>query len=433
LFGLNPDGQTWSRLAGSAQANPRRTDPFEVLSGSGEWLLALARETLKVRHHAAPQWESVVTEQWEGMAGAEPMTWRCAVGDGDGGYWLGSDAGLHFILAETGSAEHRIVPRRMTVQGGLGVTVPPGYRVTEAARDAARLRQAEGIRERMRQRGRLARVAAEKGVRLDPVTPTTRLTGSVRALAVDGSFLWVATWEDGAGLAGGGSRIWLMHAPTRRWVGHFPVPLPVTCLAVDDQRLWIGTDIRRVPTAAPVLMADKRPLLAIPSTRWQADEISAEELGEKLAALPVRERAVLAFFAGDAPKVVELLEESEASAESLFLLAFAHDAAGLNQPARRDAWLDRLQQEFPRSPFAEVTRALRPRLAAVAVAPPAEEELSQALQQLFRRRDLDSDGRISVEELKAWRGEGADLGRFDLDGDGFLNLREFDAVLRAQE
>lgn len=435
LFSLNADGQGWTRLPGRAQINPRRTDRFETMAGSGDWLLAMAQDSLMVRHHAGPQWEPVTTEQWAGLAGVEPLAWRCAVGDGDGGFWLGSDAGLHFVVAETGSAEHRLVPRKVTVVGGTGVTAPPGYRVTGAAYDAARLRQAEGIRERMRQRGRLARLGAERDLKLDPVTPTTRLTGGVRALAVDGAFLWVATWEDGPGPAGGITRILLWHPTTRRWVGHFTVPLPVTSLTVDEQRVWMGMDIRRVPTAAPVLMADKRSLMAIPSSQWKADEVSAEELGEKLAALPVRERSVLAFFSGDAATVVELLKEAPASAESIFLLAFAHDAAGLNQPVRRDAYLDRLQQEFAGSPFAESTRGLRPRLAsAPAVAVEAvEEELSQALRQLFQRRDLDSDGRIDEAELKAWRGEDAVLGRFDSDGDGFLNLKEFDAVLRGQE
>jgi hypothetical protein len=437
LFSLNADGQGWNRLPGRAQVNPRRNDRFETMAGSGDWLLAMAQDSLMVRHHAGPQWEPVTTEQWGGLAGVEPLAWRCAVGDGDGGFWLGSDAGLHFVVAETGSAEHRLVPRKVTVPGGTGVTAPAGFRLTTAAYDAARLRQAEGIRERMRQRGRLARLGAERDLRLDPVTPTTRLTGGVRAVAVDGAFVWVATWEDGPGPAGGTSRICLWHPTTRRWVGHFAVPLPVTSLAADEQRLWIGTDIRRVPTAAPVLMADKRPLLAVPSSKWKGDEIPAEEMGDKLAALPVRERAVLAFFSGDAATVVELLKEAPASAESLFLLAFAHDAAGLNQPVQRDAYLDRLQAEFAGSPFAEATRGLRPRLASAAVSAPAaeavEEELSGALRQLFQRRDLNSDGRIDEAELKAWRGEEAVLSRFDSDGDGFLNLKEFDGVLRGQE
>jgi hypothetical protein len=123
---------------------------------------------------------------------------------------------------------------------------------------------------------------------------------------------------------------------------------------------------------------------------------------------------------------VELLDATSADAESLFIRAFAHDAIGLNQPARRDAFLDRLFAEFPDSPHAEAVRSLRPRKPAAVtdgVVPPA-------LELLFKRRDANGDGRIDSAEWKAWKGDGADMKVFDADGNGALSLPEFDAVLR---
>jgi hypothetical protein len=149
-------------------------------------------------------------------------------------------------------------------------------------------------------------------------------------------------------------------------------------------------------------------------------------MGSRLAGLPLNERAVLAFFAGDAQRVVELLEPAPPTAEGLFLLAFAHDAIGINQPDRRDALIDRLVAEFPASPHAEAVRSLRPPSNSTRAinAPPAESPLAR----LFKRRDLDGNGRIDAAEFKEWRGP--DTPFKDPNDDGGLDMDEFDTVLR---
>ncbi len=423
LFRLKPDGRSWSRLPGLPVANPRAALRFHGLQGSGDWLATWSDDALAVRHHAAPEWAAVPESQWKGLPSLDPPAWRCMAGDGDGAFWLGSNLGLHFLLAETGSMEHRVAPRRPTVPGGIGFVVKPGFRPAKAAFDAARTRQAEGIRERMRERARLARLASELRTQLDPFTPFTRLPGPVRALARDGAMTWVAT-EDPSGPLH--TRILLWHGPSRRWIGQFRVALPVRCMVADAQFLWMGNDLARIPGAAPVLVADKRPLLAIPASRWVPDEVRADELGARLALLPLAERAVLAFFSGDARRVVEWMEAAPPTAEGLFLLAFAHDTHGLNQPEKRDAAIDRLIAEFPDSPHAEAVRSLRPPSGSsrAATNPPAP----SPLESLFKRRDRDGNGRIDAAEFKEWRGPDAVFS--DPNNDGGLDMDEFDAVLR---
>lgn len=423
LFRLKPDGRSWSRLPGLPSPNPRVTERFLGLQGSGDWLATWTENTLAVRHHSAPEWSAIPESQWKGLPALDPPRWRCVAPDGDGGFWLGSNLGLHFLVAETGSMEHRTAPVRPTVPGGIGFVVQPGFQPAKAAFDAARTRQAEGIRERMRERSRLARLASDLRTRLDPFTPATRLPAPVRALARDGALTWVAT-EDPTGPLH--SRILLWHGPSRRWIAHFTVALPVRCMTADAQFLWIGNDLSRIPGGAPILVVDKRPLLALPAPRWLPDEIRPDELGTRLANLPLNERAVLAFFAGDAQRVVELLDPAPPSAEGLFLLAFAHDTIGLNQPDRRDALIDRLVAEFPTSPHAEAVRSLRPpsNSPRATNAPPAESPLAR----LFKRRDLDGNGRIDAAEFKEWRGPDAPFK--DPNNDGGLDMDEFDAVLR---
>lgn len=423
LYVMHADGRSWSRLPGVPGVNVRRAGRFERMGGSGDWLLALAPDELAIRHHAAPQWDMVDEKQWSQLPSATPPRWTCVAADGDGGFWLGSDLGLHFVTAETGSMQHHVAVRTVVVPGGLGVHVPVGFQPSPAAFSAARVRQADGIRDRMRVRARLGRISAETGRRLDPMTPGSRIPGGVTALLRDGSHFWVACQEP---TNSSRSRILLWHASSRRWVGQVHFGLPVSALAADETHLWIGAETGNLPNAAPVVRIDKRVLTGIPATRWVPDEIRPEELGSKLAELPVRERAVQAFFAGDAARAVELLEAAPVDAESLFLRAFAHDAIGLNQPARRDVYLDRLLAEFPDSPHAEVVRGIRPRQPAVAAGP----SVAPALELLFKRRDTDGDGRIDASEWKAWRGEAADMKPFDADGNGSLGVLEFDAALR---
>lgn len=423
LFALHPDGRGWSRLPGMPQvgAGPGQ---FEHLRGSADWILAVAPGGLFVRQHSAAGWDPIDSRHWRNLPLEQAPEWRWAAEDGDGGFWIGSNAGLHFLSAETGVMQSLLAPRSVEVPGGLGGAVPTGFKPTASAFAAARRRQAEGIREQMRFRARLGKKSAEAGVRLDAMTPTTRLPGPVRVILRDGPHLWVVCEEPLSPLR---SRVLLFHPATRRWVAHATVPLPVSCAAADAQSLWLGSDLERLPTGAPVVRVEKQAFTAAPAARWVTDAIDPAEYQRKLAARPVRERAVRAFFAGEAQRVVELLEHEKPDAEILFLLAFAHDGLGLDNPERRSHYAERLLAEFPQSAPAEAVRSLRP-------VPPVATSTAgptPVLSNLFRRRDTDGNGRITAEEWLAWKGEGKPMQPFDRNGDGGLDLEEFDAVLRS--
>ncbi len=423
LFGLHPDGRSWSRLPGSPGLVGKDTLRYGHLAGSGEWLLGMSDGEIVLRHHAASSWETIDPKQWQGLPVDQPIHFQCVVEDGDGGFWVGSDLGLHFVAAETGSVRHQLATRTVRVPGGLGIDVPAGFQPSSAAYQQARRRQADGIRERMRLRARLGRKSVEIGQKLDPVSPKSRIAGGVRGMVRDGAFVWVACEDPATPLR---TRLILWHGSSRRWVGQFAVSLPVTQLAVDAQHLWLGTDLGMMPNGAPVLVVEKMGLMAVPAARWVPDEIGAEEMERRLGELPVREQAVRAFFSGNAGKVVELLGAEGTDAESLFLLAFAHDPLGLDDAVKREAYLARLKKDFPESPYGEVVRGLKP----VVKTDPLVAAGGSVLQTLFKRRDVNGDGRISDEEWKEWKGAGADMKAFDVNGDGFLGVEEFDAVLR---
>jgi len=240
----------------------------------------------------------------------------------------------------------------------------------------------------------------------------------------DGAFTWVACEEVASPLR---TRLLLWHGSSQRWVGQMALPLPIVSMAVDGQHLWVGADLSMLPNGAPVLAIEKRGLMAIPAARWVQDEISAEDWEARFQAMPARAQAVHAFFSGDAARVVRLLESAPADGESLFLLAFAHDPLGLDDPRKREEYLGRLRREFPDSPFAEVVRGLKPVTSGNSGAPVGN---NSVLQGLFRRRDTNGDGRISAEEWKEWKGDGVEMRPFDADGNGALGIEEFDAVLR---
>lgn len=425
LFTLPAGADRFGRSEGAA---PRSAEPWSHFAASGQWLLAGSGTNLATRNLRSAQWVPAGADLDRGSPALSAARLQCVAGDGDGGFWLGTDAGLHWLDCETGQVENRFAPRSLTVPGGLGVTVAPGYQLTAAAYRQARDRVLNGVRDRMRDRARRERSRREGRDLGNWVEPTSRLPGPVTALLRDQTWLWVACADVSVA---GRSRVLLYHRPTRRWVGWFPLGLPVRSLAVDSRFLWVGLEDTS-GRGLPVLVAvEKLPLIAVPQFRWVRESITPEDLGQRLAALSPKERALHAFFGDDPAKVAELLAPDglarpDADAESLFLLAFSHDAIGLNQPDKLDQYVDLLQRNHPDSLFTELAVQVRPRRAVpasteAAVERPVPPEEPDAI---LERRDLNGDGKLNAVELRLWQGPEADLGAYDLNADGFIDRDE---------
>lgn len=434
LYSLAPGGASFTRMNTPASVEgPHEPEPWRLFTGSREWLLAAGDHAVANRNLRGTQWLPLKDELARHSPRLANPRLSSAAGDGEGGFWLGSDAGLHWLNPDNGAVENRFAPVGVIVPGGLGMTLAPGYQASAAGYAQARTRVMAGVRERMRQRARVVRASTEAGVNLSPVLPTSRLPGGVTALLQDKAFLWIAT-TDGANT--NRARVLLLHAPSRRWIGWFSVGSPVRSFAANDRFLWLGLDATRSPAGTPLVALEKLPLTGVPPVRWTPDGLKPEELGAKLAALPVKERAVYAFFSGEAAKVVELLAPDGRAregidAESLFLLAFAHDSTGLDQPERLDTFLAQLRTQFPDSLFTEIADSVRPAAQPVAAVP--MEAGGETVADVLQRRDLNGDGKLNPIEFKLWRGPEADFKAADKNGDGLLDAAEMEAVLKAKK
>ncbi len=438
LFTKPFESVNFSRLNGPAPRFAGRVPGVRgVFAASKHWVLTGEGTNVVSRNLRAPNWLSVGGELDRGTPRLLPTQIICAVGDGEGAFWIGSDAGLHWLDSETGQATSQFAPVPVRVVGGLGVAAAPGFQLTAAAYRQADERVMGGIRERMRDRARRARAKQEGRAVGNWMKPTSRLPGAITALLHDGKWLWVAC-SDPAGP--GRSRVLLFHPASRRWVGWFPLGQPVRSLAANGRFLWVGME-DAAGTGAPVLAAvDKLPFISVPQGRWVPEAVTEDDLGPRLAALPVKERAVHAFFGEEPVRVAELLAPdsepvSNADAEALFLLAFAHDSAGLNQPERLERYLAGLLQAYPSSLFTELALQVRPRRVPPAPEPAAAETVAAEAEtpdEVLQRRDLNGDGKLNAVELRLWRGAELKLANFDRDRDGKLDAGEIAALLERE-
>lgn len=488
LFRLSADEHSFPRFDASPPLpDANDTSAWRFLAGSGDWLLAATDRRLALRPDDAARWNAEAPVIRPRSPDLDPVRILAVCGDGDGGFWIGCDAGLAFLQASTGALELRERPGGVTVPGGVGIPIAAGMQPTAAAIEAARERVAEGIRQRMRTRARLARTSGDSGRPIDAVTPTSRIPGGVRALAMDHGFLWVATADPVFPVR---SRILLFHPGSRKWVGWFPFAFPVTALTADDRYLWIGADTQFV-RATPLHAVEKSALLSIPASRWTPDRLEREELEAKVAALPPAEQVVFAFFSGDASRVLRLTEGGNLGDEQLFLRAMAHDPIGLGLPSTLAVHLRRLVLEHPDSIFSTLAGPLLQRMAPAdppgSASPAAEatpdrqaaptpEPLSAgtpapavqaagvpslasppnapsaetptvpappipratpvshpggAAVAALRGRDLNRDGRLNLVEWRLWLGPKAELKEWDRDNDGQIDPAECEAFLRA--
>ena len=367
LFRLSPDERGFLQIdtAPAATGDPSGR---RFLAGSGDWLLAATGRRLAVRQAEATRWNPQPPALKPRSPELDPVGILAVCSDGEGGFWIGTDAGLGFLQADTGKVEFRERTGGVGVPGGVGIPIAAGMQPTAAAIQAARARVAEGIRDRMRLRARLARASRETGAAIDPVTPTSRIPGGIRALAMDRGFLWVAAADPWVPMR---SRILLFHPGSRKWIGGFSFGFPVTALAVDDRYLWVGADTQ-FARATPLYAVEKSTLLSIPAPRWVPDALEAEEIRTRVASLTAPEKAVFAFFSGDAAGVLRWTEGGSVTDEQAFLRAMAHDALGLDQPDQMALLLRRLVLQHPDSVFTGLATGLLERLPTSAAPRPPE-------------------------------------------------------------
>ncbi len=455
VFRLAGSGTNFTRSGGlvfpGANGGP---EPWERATASRQWLLASSAYDVATRHADAPQWTLLRDELSRGSPRLErPRIWSVE-SDGEGGFWLGSDSGLHWVHPEDGAVENRFMPGGVLVPGGFGVVMSAWQKPTEAIQQMARQRIMNGIRDRMRMRARFARLSAESHSVMSPVVPTSRMTGGVTAMLRDKNYLWIASTD---GRNTNQSRILLYQPTSRKWVGWFAVPYPVHSLAANERVLFLGMEVPSALRISALAAVEKFPLTAIPSARWVDDVVSAAEIDHRIMGMPPKERNVYWFFSGQPQRVVEALApdgkpSDDIDAESLFLLTFAHDVAGLDQPDKFAAYAALLGEKHPGSIYAELTRSLAPSAREPETntrvnrkpAPPSgikpmrEETPAEGAMEpenateILARRDLDGDGKLNPVEFHLWKGDDADFKVVDLNQDGFLDASEIEAMIKGK-
>lgn len=229
------------------------------------------------------------------------------------GLWLGTEAGLALILPD------KTTVRRWTPPVGMFMHL------------------LDPQREKMR---------SARSKLVEDFKPKTRLPGSVTTLLVDGDFLWLGVTTVLSLYAPpiGENFLMVLHRPTRRWVASTHVPGPIRALAADADRVWLGLDGAPAELGTALLSVEKKPFLSRPKKQWMDDTITDEEIQACIASLSTWDQAKYAFFLGDYPKAVRLLEPLQADPQnhamaSLFL-GWCHDKDGLNQPDKAQACFD---------------------------------------------------------------------------------------------
>lgn len=453
-FRLSPTGTNFIRSGGlnfpGATGGP---EPWHRAAASRQWLLAFSDIELATRHVDAPQWTLLHDELSRNSPRLERPHLLSVEGDGEGGFWIGSDAGLHWVRPEDGTVENRFMTGGVFVPGGLGIAVSAWHRPTATAYSQARQRVMAGIRERMRQRAQFARLSAETHSTISPVLPTSRIPGEVTAILRDKSFLWIASTD---GRNTNQSRILLYQPTSRKWMGWFSVPYPVRCMAANERVLFLGLEVPPGPHASPLVAVEKFPLTAIPASRWVDDEVTNAEVERRIAAIPPRERNVFWFFSGQPQRILDAVApeghpDDNADAETLFLLTFACDVAGLDEPDKFAAYSRLLLERFPESIYAELARGVlptapesvrrnrsRPTSAARRMPARADETTApsetpvnpETVTEVLARRDLDGDGKLNLVEFQLWKGESSGFKTFDTNQDGFLDASEIESMMQ---
>lgn len=431
LFATGDAFRTYQLEPGSSRWRELKLPPARLSSGTGNpcliaghnrWLGYLAGSVLLYDVPAAT---------WTNLQ--ELKLIHCLAADASG-FWFGGYEGLRRYDLDRHAFESWQPPTG--IQGLSHIPLWPEAIGQPLGSEPAASKAAEIIERFLKglqkERTRLHLEKANKKGPIDPLHLGWRLPSDISALAHDGDFLWLGTFN----------RVLLIYKPTRSLVACCPVEGNVSSLAVSERELWVGTAYGR----QLLTRMQKQPLLAIPRSRWVPLAISADERAHLVNGLPVRDQAKYAFYAGDDARVAHLLRNvnpDKATLEEMFLLAFAYDATGLDKPDQARAWFERIGSLYPDSPWATTAAEF---LAASDQAHKTRERQARLLAKYDRNRNgvLDEAERRDMErdpdcqrEAKAAQEDELDtqlraiFKKFDLNGDGRLDSDELERLRSA--
>ena len=314
------------------------------LTGSGDYLLLYSLGLL-LGNSKSNQWNRLDPS----ITTASPLQGLgnvfCVASDKQGGFWVGSESGLHGIDGNKGTTQSQFLnwPIRINTEHWNRLATDVRSRHQPSANF---LGQVNKIMDARRQ---VAVARKASAAAMNPFEPTSRLPGLPYALAVDGDFVWVIT-RNGDQLYE--SRI-LLYSPTNRfWVGGVAFKGYGMKAATGDGKLWLArTTLNRLE----LLALDKQEFLTTPRAQWVPDRVSPAEASGLIAGLTPHQQAIARFFANDPAAAAPLLAaeaREDPSSETLFLLTMAHDENGLNQPDETARYAARLLKEYPESVYA---------------------------------------------------------------------------------
>ncbi|PAW75102.1 MAG: hypothetical protein B9S33_22005 [Pedosphaera sp. Tous-C6FEB] len=275
-----------------------------------------------------------------------PTQVMCITPDPQGGFWVGSGSGLHYLDPSLGTA------RNWHFSPGVDLKThmpSPDFVFTSVVSldslfdtwSKARVRSHELTR--------------QHGRPLNPVHAATRLPGFVTASAIDQDFLWLACGHnEGDRLV---NELALLHRPSHQWVGRAQVPGVINTMAVAGSRLWLG-----LAGSQQLLSVNREGWLQIPKSQWLGDEISTQEIEAKLVTLSRRELALHTFWSGDYTRTAQLLrptQDFEMNLTDLLIQGLCFDKMGLKQPEMAARNFQEIIKRAPNTAWAkEATRRL---------------------------------------------------------------------------
>ena len=175
----------------------------------------------------------------------------------------------------------------------------------------------------------------------------SRLPGTITAFAVSSDRLYLNVEGEAPGLA-------TVDLASGRLVSWVRVPAQVLHVAVGSSDVWIA--LRPTPTPGPRLLRLPRQTLERPASSWTSMEHTPASWRESVRGLDPVARDIALVFGGCEADVVEAHRGSDLetlSEATLFLLAVAHDAQGLKNPAKRKEYVDALGRWHAGSPMAQ--------------------------------------------------------------------------------